>query len=232
MKTAIMQPYFLPYAGYFQLIETVDRFILCDDFQYTRHGWMTRNRFLRDGKDALFSLPIKNDSIWKQIREREIADSFDGTQILNGFRNAYRKSPFFSQTMDLVESVVHFPRRNLFDFLQNSIISVCRHLNIKAPSGKTSEIPADSSLHKEERVIALCSAIGTNEYINSIGGRDLYSKEQFRTQNIKLSFLNSKPLVYRQFDKEFVGSLSIVDALMFNPASSIRSYLQTEYELI
>ena len=119
MKTAIMQPYFLPYAGYFQLIEAADRFILCDDFQYTRHGWMTRNRFLRDGKDALFSLPIKNDSISKQIREREVADSFDGAPILNGFRNAYRKSPFFNETMALVESIVQFPGRNLFDFLEN-----------------------------------------------------------------------------------------------------------------
>ena len=67
MRAAIMQPYFLPYAGYFQLITATDRFVLCDDFQYTRHGWMTRNRFLRDGKDALFSLPIKSDSQNKQI---------------------------------------------------------------------------------------------------------------------------------------------------------------------
>ena len=232
MKTAIMQPYFLPYAGYFQLIEAADRFILCDDFQYTRHGWMTRNRFLRDGKDALFSLPIKNDSISKQIREREVADSFDGTPILNGFRNAYRKSPFFNETMALVESIVHFPGRNLFDFLENSITRVCVHLGIKTPNGKTSDFAIDSALKKEDRVIALCTAIGTREYINSIGGRELYSKEQFQSHRIKLSFLDSKPLTYAQLGKEFVASLSIVDALMFNSTDAVRSYLHTQYELV
>lgn len=232
MRTAIMQPYFLPYAGYFQLIEAADRFILCDDFQYTRHGWMSRNRFLRDGKDALFSLPIKSDSISKQIREREIADSFDGKEILNAFRNAYRKSPFFNQTIELVESIVHFPGRNLFEFLDNSIRKVCVYLGVKTPNGKTSEFLIDASLKKEDRVIALCGAIGTEEYINSIGGRELYSKERFENHNMKLSFLESKPLIYDQFGQEFVGSLSIVDALMFNPTVTVRSYLQTEYELV
>jgi hypothetical protein len=232
MRTAIMQPYFLPYAGYFQLIEAADRFVLCDDFQYTRHGWMTRNRFLRDGKDALFSLPIKSDSISKQIREREIAHAFNGTEILNGFRNAYCKSPFFNETMELVESIVHFPGRNLFDFLENSVARVCGHLGIKTPNGKTSDFPIDASLKKEERVIALCTAIGTDEYINSIGGRELYSKEQFESHRIRLSFLDSKPLIYDQFGKEFVSSLSIVDALMFNPTVTVRSYLQTQYALV
>ena len=232
MKAAIMQPYFLPYAGYFQLITATDRFVLCDDFQYTRHGWMTRNRFLRDGKDALFSLPIKSDSQNKQIREREIAETFTGTEILNGIQNAYRKAPFFTQTMPLLEHIIQFPNRNLFAFLENSINEVCRHLGIKLPHGKTSEVPISPTLRKEERVIALCASIGAKEYVNSIGGLDLYSKEHFQDKNIKLSFLDSKPFVYNQFGNSFVGALSIVDAMMFNPTSSIRSYLENEYAFV
>lgn len=232
MRTAIMQPYFLPYAGYFQLIEAADRFVLCDDFQYTRHGWMTRNRFLRDGKDALFSLPIKSDSLTKQIREREIADTFFGTEILNGFRNAYRKGPFFRNTMDLLESIVQFPSRNLFEFLENSIKQVCQYLAIKAPNGKTSEFSIDPCLKKENRVIALCKAIGTQEYINSIGGKELYSKAHFESHNIKLSFLKSKPLVYGQLGNPFIDSLSIVDVMMFNSPTRILSYLQNDYEVV
>ena len=81
-------------------------------------------------------------------------------------------------------------------------------------------------------MVALCKSIGTKEYVNSIGGRELYSKERFESQNIKLSFLDSKPFVYGQFGTSFVGSLSIVDAMMFNPTSSILSYLETEYELV
>jgi hypothetical protein len=105
-------------------------------------------------------------------------------------------------------------------------------LEIKLPCGKTSETPVNPVLRKEDRVLALCHSLGTQEYVNSIGGRELYSKERFKSQNITLSFLDSKPFVYRQFGTAFVGSLSIVDAMMFNPTSRIRSYLETEYELV
>ena len=232
MRTAIMQPYFLPYTGYFHLITATDRLVLCDDFQYTGHGWMTRNRFLRDGRDALFSLQIKSDSQKKQIRERELAQNFTGTELINGFQNAYRKAPFFRQIIPLLEQIIQFPDRNLFAFLENSISQVCRYLEIKLPCGKTSETPVNPVLRKEDRVLALCHSLGTQEYVNSIGGRELYSKERLKSQNITLSFLDSKPFVYGQFGTAFVGSLSIVDAMMFNPTSRIRSYLETEYELV
>lgn len=232
MRVAIMQPYFLPYAGYFQLITATDRFVLCDDFQYTRHGWMTRNRFLRDEKDVLFSLPIKSDSQNTQIREREIAEDFTGSKLLNQLHNAYRKARFFSQTMPLLEHILQFKNRNLSTFLENSINQVCRHLQIKTPHGKTSELAINPTLKKADRVIALCLSMGAKEYVNSIGGQALYSKERFERHNIKLSFLDSKPFVYRQFGSSFVGSLSILDAMMFNSTHSIRSYLETDYELV
>ena len=62
MRLAIMQPYFFPYIGYFQLIAAVDQFIVYDNIKYTKKGWINRNRMLQNGKDVMFSLPLKSDS--------------------------------------------------------------------------------------------------------------------------------------------------------------------------
>ncbi|NBV32536.1 MAG: hypothetical protein EBR81_01690 [Proteobacteria bacterium] len=232
MKIAIMQPYLFPYIGYFQLIEAVDQFVICDNYQYTRHGWISRNRYLQNGKDAFFSLQIKGDSQTKNICERELAADFKADKILNQLKDAYKKSPHFEQTMDLVESVLEYPDRNLFRFLENSINQACTRLGITRQISKTSEISIDHSLKKEERVIALCSAMGADVYVNAIGGREVYSAENFSNKNIELKFLESKSLTYQQFGGTFVPSLSIIDVMMFNPINVIKRWLEFDYEMV
>jgi hypothetical protein len=232
MKIAIMQPYLFPYIGYFQLIEAVDQFVICDNYQYTRHGWISRNRYLQNGKDAFFSLQIKGDSQTKNICERELAADFKADKILNQLKDAYKKSPHFEQTMDLAESVLEYPDRNLFRFLENSIKQACTRLGITRHISKTSEISIDHSLKKEERVIALCSAMGADVYVNAIGGREVYSAENFSNKNIELKFLESKSLTYQQFGGTFVPSLSIIDVMMFNPIDAIKRWLEFDYEMV
>jgi len=232
MKIAIMQPYFLPYLGYFQLISCVELFVICDNFQYTRHGWINRNRYLQDGKDAIFSVPIKGDSQSKYICERQVAPEFEAAKILNLLRNAYKKSPHFDVTIDLVERILSYPDKNLFNFVANSIAQICAHLEINLKMGKTSEVSIDHSLKKEDRALALCSALGADVYVNSIGGKELYSKQNFSDRNIDLKFLQTDPIIYKQFDREFIPSLSIVDVMMFNPLCSIRKWLESSYQLV
>jgi hypothetical protein len=227
-----MQPYFLPYLGYFQLISCVELFVICDNFQYTRHGWINRNRYLQDGTDAIFSVPIKGDSQSKYICERQVAPEFEAAKILNLLRNAYKKSPHFDVTIDLVERILGYPDKNLFNFVANSIAQICAHLVINLKMGKTSEVSIDHSLKKEDRALALCSALGADVYVNSIGGKELYSKQNFSDRNIDLKFLQTDPIIYKQFNGEFIPSLSIVDVMMFNPLCSIRKWLESSYELV
>ena len=226
-----MQPYLFPYVGYFQLIEAVEKFVICDNYQYTRHGWINRNRYLQNGTDAFFSLSIKGDSQTKHICERELAADFKGDKILNQLKDAYKKSPHLEATLALVESVLEHPDRNLFRFLENSIKQVCAHLGIKRDMAKTSEIPIDHSLKKEEKVIALCSAMGADVYVNAIGGKEVYSAENFLKEKIALRFLESKPFTYQQFGGEFVPWLSIIDVMMFNSTDAIRRCLESNYEV-
>lgn len=232
MKAAIMQPYFFPYIGYFQLITAVDLFIVYDNIKYTKKGWINRNRMLQNGKDVMFSLPLKNDSDYMDVCDRELAADFNRDKLLSQFKGAYRRAPYFAQTFPLDEQVVQYEDTNLFRFLHHSIVKTCEHLGITTEIRISSDIAIDHDLKNQDKVLALCEAVGASTYVNAIGGMELYSKETFREKGTDLKFLQSKPFEYTQFGDAFVPWLSIIDVMMFNPLDTIRTCLSTNYELI
>jgi WbqC-like protein family len=232
MRLAIMQPYILPYVGYFQLIAAVDLFIVYDNIKYTKKGWINRNRMLKDGKDVMFSLPLKGDSDALDICDRELATDFNRDRLLNQFKAAYRPAPYFAQTFPLVEEIVRYEDRNLFRFLHHSIVKTCKHLGITTEIRVSSDFAIDHDLRSQDKVLALCQAADARTYINAIGGMELYSRETFREHGIELKFIQSKLFEYPQFGKEFVPWLSIVDVMMFNSVEAIRGSLVTKYEFV
>jgi WbqC-like protein family len=231
-SVAIMQPYFFPYIGYFQLIATVDLFIVYDNIKYTKKGWINRNRLLQGGQDALFSLPLKSDSDSLDVCERELAADFKRDKLLNQFKGAYRRAPYFEQTLPLLEEIVRHEDANLFRFLQHAIGKTCQHLGIETEIRISSDIAIDHDLKNQDKVLALCEAVGASTYVNAIGGMALYSKEDFQKVGVTLKFIQSKPFEYPQFGAPFVPWLSIVDVMMFNPLPAIRNGLSNNCELI
>ena len=199
-----MQPYFLPYIGYFQLISAVDVFIVYDNIQYAKKGWINRNRMLLNGAPVVFSLPLQGASGALQIRD----------------------------VFPLVEEIVRCREVNLFRYLYHSICTTCRHLGIGTPLRISSEMDVDHGLAKQERVLAISRGAGAATYVNPIGGVELYSKAEFREAGIDLKFLRSTPFEYRQFGHAFVPWLSILDVLMFNPIETVRARVADGYELI
>lgn len=232
MNLSIMQPYFLPYIGYFQLIQSVDTFIVYDNIKYTKKGWINRNRFLQNGKDALFSVPLKNGSDSLDIRDRDIAEHFRKDKLLNQLKEAYRRAPCFTQTFPLIEKIVRYEDTNLFRFLQHSLVKTCEHLGIGTEIRISSGIAVEPDLKGQDKVLALCEAVGAKTYVNAIGGLELYSKDTFRKKGIELKFIRSKPFEYAQFGEPFVPWLSIIDVMMFNRLEAIRACISTHYELI
>ena len=232
MRLAIMQPYFLPYIGYFQLIAAVDMFIVYDNIKYTKKGWINRNRMLQNGKDVMFSLPLKNDSDYLNVCERELAADFNRDKLLNQIKDAYRRAPYFAQTFPLVEQIVRYEESNLFRFLYHSIIRTCEHLGITTEIRISSDIAINHDLKNQDKVLALCAAVGASTYVNAIGGMELYSKETFRQKDIDLKFIHSKPFEYPQLDNEFVPWLSIIDVMMFNSKAETLAGITGNFELI
>ncbi len=232
MRLAIMQPYFFPYIGYFQLIAAVDLFVVYDNIKYTKKGWINRNRMLQNSKDVMFSLPLKNGSDSLDVCERELAADFNHDKLLSQFKGVYRRAPYFVQTFPLVEQIVRHEDTNLFRYLHHSIVKTCEHLGIMTEIRISSGIAIDHDLKSQDKVLALCEAVGANIYVNTIGGMELYSKETFREKAIELKFIKSKPFEYLQFGDEFVPWLSIIDVMMFNPLDAIQTCITTNYELI
>jgi hypothetical protein len=233
MKIAIMQPYFMPYIGYFQLINSVDKFILYDDIQYTKKGWINRNRILLNGSDNYISLPLKKDSDFLNIKDRYLAKTWpkERIKILNKIKASYKKSPYFQDTFPIIESIILVNNYNLFDFLHNSIVTIAKHININTNIIISSTLTIEPLLKAENKVIAICQELDATNYINPIGGTELYDKDNFANKNIKLNFLQSSLLPYKQFAHDFIPGLSIIDILMFNSKENITRALNTGFKL-
>ena len=230
--TAIMQPYFLPYLGYFQLIAAVDVFVVYDDIKYTKKGWINRNRLLQNGRPAVFSLPLRHASDALDVRDRELAAGFRRDKLLNKVAGAYGRAPFFAPTFALFEELVRFDDRSLFGFIEHSLRRTCAHLGIATEVRRASEVAAHRGLKGQDKVLALCEAVGTATYVNPIGGVALYSPDAFARRGIALRFLRPLPFEYAQFGDPFVPWLSILDVLMFNPLETVRERLSAGYELV
>lgn len=231
MKLAIMQPYFLPYIGYYQLIHAVDMFLVYDNIQYTKKGWINRNRFLKNGGAAVFTLPLKKDASEGDVVQRELATDFDRKKLLNQLREAYRRAPFFNQVFPIVEVIIGNEEQNLFRYIHASIVTMCKHLEISTTIKISSDVAIDHDLKGQDKVLALCQAVGAEVYVNSSGGAGLYSHGDFRECGIELQFMRAKPFEYPQFGQPFQPWLSIIDVLMFNALEAVKTGLLENYEL-
>jgi len=230
MKLGIMQPYYCPYIGYWQLMNAVDEFVVYDNIKYTKRGWINRNRFLQNGNDAFFTINLKKDSDFLDIKDRIISNTFDKKKMLHLFEVSYRKAPFFNETISLFKSILFYDETNLFKYIYHSIKKICKFLGIETKLIISSEIDINHNLKSQDKVLAICNNLGATEYINTIGGLELYSKETFNKQGIELKFIKSKPIEYTQFKNEFIPWLSVIDVMMFNSKEDIYKFLN-QYEL-
>lgn len=227
----IMQPYFLPYIGYFQLIASVDEFIIYDNIKYTKKGWINRNRLLQKGKGVAFTLPLLKASDSLNVVDRRLAEAYDRKKLLNKIRGYYSNAPHYASVFPLVERIVAYDDNNLFRYIYNSVVEICTYLSITTDITVSSEVDIDQNLKSQDRVLALCKARGALTYINPSGGMDLYHPRAFQMEGMQLKFIKSHPLEYEQFGAKFVPWLSIVDVLMFNSQSKVEDMVINGYEL-
>ena len=228
-----MQPYFFPYIGYFQLINSVDEFVIYDNIQYTKKGWINRNRILLNGKDTLFTVPLKKDSDFLDVVNREISKDWikNRVKVLNQIKSSYKKAPFFNDVFPLVEKCIINEESNLFKFIYDSLSYINDFLGIKTKIIISSSIDMNHELKSKDKVIEICKKLNSDNYINSIGGMELYDKEEFKKSGIELKFIKSNQIVYEQFSDNFIPWLSIIDVMMFNSKDKLNEYLKN-YTLI
>lgn len=232
MKLGIMQPYFLPYIGYWQLLNAVDQYVIYDDVNFINRGWINRNRILINGKPAYFNLPVLGASQNKLIREIKVNhDKKLKDKNLKTIELAYKKAPYFSAVFPEVKRIMESEEESLSGFILDSIKIICSYLGIHTELFVSSSLKKNNALKGQDKVLEICSVMGAAKYYNAIGGQKLYSYEKFAEQGIHLYFLKSDDIEYAQFNNEFQQNLSILDVMMFNSVSEIREILE-KYTLI
>jgi hypothetical protein len=232
MKVAIMQPYFIPYIGYFKLINAADKFIMLDDVNFINKGWINRNNILLGGKAHLITLPLKEASQNKKINEIEwTGDKKVLEKLCRTIEQAYKKAPHFEAVYDVFRQVIMSDVLNISELNYLLLQRICSYLGITTLFGKSSLLQDLPPSAGQQRILEICKKHKTTIYINAIGGMELYSTEVFAEQNIELRFIKTKPVTYAQFGNSFVSSLSILDVLMFNEVADIKNMLN-EFTLI
>ncbi|MES2588236.1 MAG: WbqC family protein [Bacteroidota bacterium] len=228
-KLAIMQPYLFPYIGYFQLINAVDTFVIYDDVNFIKKGWINRNNILVNNTKFQFTFPIKSASQNTLIRDLNF-----NTEISNNFlktlKLAYHKAPNFQLCNEMFSEIFYYSKTNLTEYIAHSLNIICQYLGIKTQFMISSEIEKDKSLKGEQKIIEICKKLNATHYINPIGGLELYDKSKFFDEKIKLNFIQTKGIKYQQFGDEFVPGLSIIDVIMFNSKTEISDFL-LDYDL-
>lgn len=233
MIAGIMQPYFLPYLGYWQLMNAVDTYVVYDDVNYIKRGWINRNRILINGQASYINIPLLKASQNKLINEIFLND--DRSMMKKSIKSiemVYKKAPYFKDAFPVIQSILcDIDENNVALFLMKSFIPICQYLDIKTEFIFSSSLNKNNFLKGESKIIEICKILGASDYYNAVGGRELYHKSMFEKENISLYFLKPNEVRYQQFYNEFVPNLSIIDVLMFNPKNRVIDMLN-EYTLL
>ncbi|MGA9467615.1 MAG: WbqC family protein [Exiguobacterium marinum] len=232
MKVAIMQPYFFPYIGYYQLMHEVDTFVIFDDANFIKKGWVHRNQILMDGEPHPFILPIQKMSQNKLISEHERALIEETVfKQIKQLRHAYHNAPYFEEAMPVLESCLTYPETNVAAYLSHGLIEVVRYLGIDSTILRTSDLQPNRELKGQERIIDYCQQLDATHYINAINGMSLYDQKSFQRVGIELSFLQSELPAYKQGTDTFHPYLSIIDCMMNCSIDEIHHMLHA-YDLV
>lgn len=234
MRIAIMQPYFAPYIGYFQLVAASDVFVFYDDVNFIKRGWIHRNRVLLNGGSQNITVSCIKPSQNKLICDTVVANpEIWLDKLLNTLYHAYSKSPFFQPVYALVENTLRTNDSETISELNiRSTLAICQYIGLKKRWRVSSvDYPDTKGMNREDRLIEICKQEGITQYVNAIGGMDIYDKPYFRERGIDLNFL--KPILnpYPQNSEPFVSGLSIIDIIMNHPPKFVRSQLM-EFEMV
>ena len=232
MKLGIMQPYFVPYIGYWQLMNAVDKYVIYDDVNFIKGGWINRNSILVNGQPKYFNIPMIGASPFKLINEIGVNNDL---QLINKnlriIEAAYKKAPYYKDVYPIVEEILKCGKNDIAGYIEESFKVINKYLGISTELIVSSNLKKDCSLKGQDKVLQICGLLGATEYYNAVGGQELYSFDAFEKHGIKLKFLNTKEIIYDQFGQMFQPNLSIIDVMMFNSVEEIMTFLN-EFELI
>lgn len=226
----IMQPYFFPYLGYFQLIASVERGVLFDTAQYVRKSWMNRNRIL-DSKGGwqYINVPVST-TLGTSIQGTTVIDHAAALQRILGQLEHYRgKAPFYSQVRELISlAFASVTDSGIADLNRQSLKVVCDYLGLAFDWTPLSamDLQLPTIEHPGQWALEISTQLGAHRYVNAPGGREIFVNNEWEERDIELLFLDLSTFVYSTEPYPFVDNLSIIDVLLWNEPAAITAYIR------
>ena len=227
----IMQPYFMPYIGYWQLINAVDCFVLFDDVNYIKKGWINRNRIICNKNEYIFTLPLRSASQNRHICEHFFVDENGKTKLWNVVENSYKKSPEWATVKELLKEIILYETLDLVEYIRHSVEVMCEYMDIQTTIMRSKDLNNDKSLKAQDKIIDICELMGATVYVNPSGGVDLYDEDAFIRKGIDLRFIVPRLNEYKQLNDTFLPGLSLIDMLCMVHRDQIKEELDS-YSLV
>jgi hypothetical protein len=228
MKVAIMQPYFFPYIGYFQLLNAVDTFVVYDNVNYIKKGWINRNRIILNKQEHLLTLPVQDISQNKHINQHFLnSPQLEFERIKKKLFFAYNKSPNYLGLKRLIDDCFSYEETNIAIFNAYCLSVIAKYLGISCNFIMSSDLDLDLDVFKnpQDRIIQIIKQLDGDQYLNLPGGQKLYNHETFESENIGLEFIQPNTLEYLNLAEKFIPNLSILDIIANVEPKKIQSFL-------
>lgn len=224
----VMQPYLFPYLGYFQLLAVADEIVLLDDVQFTRRGWMNRNRIARpDGSEQRLVLPVEAAPQGTLMCDIRISEQYSPDNMFEAIRHTYAKAPEFSRVAPAIRDVLFQTERSLVPWLTNGLETIFQFVGIPVTYRLSSALQPVAQLRGVDRILDICHQLGASRYVNAPGGRELYEHSVFESEGLSLAFLEPRIDPYERAGGTTSVGLSILDELMYLPADEVAQRIRS-----
>lgn len=230
MKCAIMQPTYLPWSGYFNLIASVDRFVFLDNVQFERQSWQSRNRILLQGQEHLLVVPVEKAPLRTPISKIVISDSCGNwrSDQWKTLCSAYAKSSHGSELLELLEPfyMVDTGQTGLADWNRQIIECVARALVLETVFLWASDLICEGD--RIQRLVAICESVGASRYLSPIGATGYLEDGGFsNATHVSLEVQSFVARSYPQYrSNAFISHLSIIDVIANLGLAGARAYIK------
>ena len=225
-KVAILQSNYIPWKGYFDIIGSVDEFVLYDDMQYTKNDWRNRNKIKTQNGLQWLSIPVRQESLHQKIHETKITDPKWHVNHWKSIAQSYAKAPHFKAYKDQFEALyMNATHEGISEINRHFIDAMCGMLGITTRIRDSREFVLAEG--KSERLLALCQELGATTYLSGPAARDYLDESIFHAAGIGVKWMDySGYQEYHQLFPPFEHGVSVID-LILNEGENAKNYLKS-----
>lgn len=225
-KTLILQSNYIPWKGYFDLINMVDDFVLYDEVQYTKNDWRNRNKIQTKQGIRWLTIPIRHKKLDQKIIDTKVSDNRWNTKHWNTITQNYTKAPYFKKYKEVFEEFYLNTQEEYLSQINLKLIEIVNKI-----LGITTKIHLSSEFNlvngQTERLIDICQQLGADTYLSGLAAKDYFDEDLARNNKINVEWMDySGYTEYNQIHQPFEHGVTILD-LIFNEGPNAINFMKS-----